>query len=186
MTTSLATTVLSDSTGSARIPRWALAYLRARHRGNVLNLILAQFERSALTKAQLARRLDIKPEQVTRLLGSPSNMTLDTLSDLLFALTGTEPNYSALVVGEMDRAAEIADVTRALRDATAAHDLAVRIGDIPGCIVSTGPISNTATIEGDATWKRPQSIPKISQESDRTDIRISIPISSPRILEHMT
>jgi hypothetical protein len=41
-------------------------------------------------KAKLARRLDKRPEQITRWLSEPGNLTFDTLSDLLLGLSGAE------------------------------------------------------------------------------------------------
>jgi hypothetical protein len=39
-----------------------------------------------ITKAELARRIGRKPEQITRWLGSSGNWTLDTISDLLLGM----------------------------------------------------------------------------------------------------
>lgn len=41
-----------------------------------------------MSKADLARSLGKEPSQITRWLGSTGNLTLDTLSDLLFATSG--------------------------------------------------------------------------------------------------
>lgn len=71
-----------------------LAYMRERHRGHVYDLVLGEFESSAITKAALARRLGRAPEVISRWLGAPGNWTLDTVSDLLFAICGGEPYYA--------------------------------------------------------------------------------------------
>lgn len=46
------------------------------------------FHSSDMTKTEIATMLGKKPEQVSRWLGGPGNMTLDTLSDLIFAIKG--------------------------------------------------------------------------------------------------
>ena len=62
--------------------------VRARNKNKAHSLLLELFKDSDLSKADLARMLGKKPEQVTRLLAGPGNITLDTLSDLIFALKG--------------------------------------------------------------------------------------------------
>lgn len=54
------------------------------------SLVLSEFKKSGISKATLARRMDKKPEVVGRWLGAPGNWTLDTVSDLLFAISGAE------------------------------------------------------------------------------------------------
>jgi hypothetical protein len=93
MTTSQPTTTLSKPSGENRIPDGTLAYFEARHRSRVYELVLKHFIRSGLTQAVLARRLGKRPEVINRLLGAPGNWTLDTVSDLLFAISGAEPDY---------------------------------------------------------------------------------------------
>jgi hypothetical protein len=58
------------------------------------DLVLREFKRSGLTQADLARRLGLGTDRICRLLGAPGNWTLDTASDLLFAISGGEPAYS--------------------------------------------------------------------------------------------
>lgn len=94
MNTSRKNFTLSKPEGSNQIPLGTLGYFRARHRGRVYELVLNEFKDSGLTQADLARRLGGPPEVVCRLLGSPGNWTLNTVSDLLFAINGGEVNYS--------------------------------------------------------------------------------------------
>lgn len=56
-------------------------------------LVVSEFQKSRITKATLARRLGKRPEIISRLLGAPGNWTLNTVSDLLFAISGGEPEY---------------------------------------------------------------------------------------------
>jgi hypothetical protein len=55
---------------------------------------LTEFQNSGLSQADLARRLGKRPEIISRLLGAPGNWGLDTVSDLLFAISGAEPDYA--------------------------------------------------------------------------------------------
>jgi hypothetical protein len=59
----------------------------------MLNFLQAKFaaaQQEGLTKAQLARRIGKTPDVVNRWLGSPSNLTTDTLCDLLIGMSGEE------------------------------------------------------------------------------------------------
>jgi hypothetical protein len=75
-----------------------LAYFRGRLSNRIHELVLSEFlnqERvGKITRAQLARRVRRKPEQLSRWLGTPGNWTLDTLSDLLLGM-GLEPAIHA-------------------------------------------------------------------------------------------
>lgn len=73
-----------------RTPAEAEIYLRARTQHRIHSLVLGEFEKSGMSKADLARRTGRKPEVISRVLGQPGNWTLNTISDLLFALTGAE------------------------------------------------------------------------------------------------
>ena len=84
---------LSDPAGDEAIPNVTLAYFQARHRSRIYEAILREFLKSGITQASLARRMGKRPEQVNRMLGAPGNWTLDTVSDLLFAISGAEPVY---------------------------------------------------------------------------------------------
>lgn len=108
MTISPRISMLSAPIDDEPITRGTLAYLRARYRGNVHSLILEELERSGIANARLARRLRMDAGQLSRLLGTPSNMSLDTVCDLLFAIAGKEPDTKALLFGNMDKAADLA------------------------------------------------------------------------------
>jgi hypothetical protein len=91
MTTShtmLTTTTLTGNILSAG----DLAYFRERQSNRVYEAVFKAFVGTGITKADLARRLKKKPEQLTRWLSGPGNWTLDTVSDLLLAL-GSEMTF---------------------------------------------------------------------------------------------
>jgi hypothetical protein len=52
-----------------------------------------EFERSGISQAELARRLGKTPDIICRWLAQPTNWTIDTVSDLLFAISGGEAKY---------------------------------------------------------------------------------------------
>lgn len=84
------------------IPAGKLAYFQERLRGIFFDFILNKFlqaQSNGLTKAKLARRIGKAPEIVNRLLGAPSNMTIDTMSELLIGIAAEEfvPQSSSLL-----------------------------------------------------------------------------------------
>jgi len=93
-TTSPANIILSKPTKNERIPPSNLGYFRARNKNRVYEIVITEFENSGLTQAELAIRLGKGRDRVCRLLGAPGNWTLDTVSDLLFAISGAELDYS--------------------------------------------------------------------------------------------
>lgn len=93
MTTYLTTTPFKP-TGAERIPKGTLGYFRAGNRHRLYSLFIKEFKVSGLTQADLARRLGKKPDVVCRLLAAPGNLQADTLSDLLFAISGAQPTYA--------------------------------------------------------------------------------------------
>jgi hypothetical protein len=86
--------MLSKPVGATLIPPGTLGYFRGRNRWRVYEIVLREFQKSGLTQADLARRMGKRPEVISRLLGAPGNWGLDTVSDLLFAISGGEPVYS--------------------------------------------------------------------------------------------
>lgn len=94
MTTSPKTSFLSEVENGEPIPLGKLAYLRERQRNRLYSFIVKKFleqeKKSGLTRAELARRINRRPEQVTRWLGAPGNWTLDTVADLLVGIAAEE------------------------------------------------------------------------------------------------
>jgi DNA-binding phage protein len=66
------------------------AYDREYFRNVILQELLLALELSGATKAELARRLNKRPEQITRWLSAPGNLEIDTVSNLLSAM-GVNP-----------------------------------------------------------------------------------------------
>lgn len=97
MPTSQAILFLSEIIEGSCIPDEKLNYFRARLKNRLHAMVLAQFmnleKDRQFTRADLARRLGKKPEQITRWLGAPGNWTLDTVSDLLLGM-GNEPTLA--------------------------------------------------------------------------------------------
>jgi hypothetical protein len=54
--------------------------------GKLLDFITAEAQRDHITKKEMAERLGKDPGHLSRLLSQPSNLTLDTISDILLAL----------------------------------------------------------------------------------------------------
>ena len=75
------------------IPEAKRVYFQTRLRNRVFNFILNKFlkeTRNGLTKAGLARRIGKTPDVINRMLGAPSNLTLDSVSDLLIGIAAQE------------------------------------------------------------------------------------------------
>jgi hypothetical protein len=75
------------------IPRAKRAYFQQRLRNRIFNFLLEKFEEArgkGLTKAALARRIEKSPEQISRWLGAPSNLTLDVTCELLLGIAAEE------------------------------------------------------------------------------------------------
>jgi|ERR1700677_400274 hypothetical protein len=88
------TSFLSEILDGSPIPPEKRAYFQERLRGRLFDLIMRRFieaaETSGLTQKGLAHRIGNRPDRVNRLLASPGNWTLDTLSDLLLGIASAE------------------------------------------------------------------------------------------------
>lgn len=86
------------------IPEYDLAYERQRLRNKIHDAVLGHFLRevaaTGITRAQLARKLNRRPEQITRWLSAPGNLTTDTISDLMYAM-GLDPASILRDAGEI-------------------------------------------------------------------------------------
>ena len=75
------------------IPSPVRAYFQQRLRNRVFNYLISKFVTAqgyGLNKAMLSRRIGSTPALVNRWLGAPSNLTLDTISDILLGISSEE------------------------------------------------------------------------------------------------
>jgi hypothetical protein len=85
---------LCEPSGTSPIPVGTLAYFAERLRNHVYEIVIDEFEKSKISKVDLAKRLRKNPSQLTRWLGSPGNWELDSISEVLFSICGGEPRLS--------------------------------------------------------------------------------------------
>lgn len=79
------------------IPEAKRVYFQERFRGRFFEFMIERFlaaQAIGLTKAKLARRIGKPPEVINRWLGAPSNLTLDSISDLLLGISAEEPEIN--------------------------------------------------------------------------------------------
>jgi hypothetical protein len=82
-----------------------IAYYRRRHQNRLFSE-LAQFfaheaDNGRITRKEIAQKLSKDPAQITRWLSAPSNLELDTISDILLAMGAEMDNR---IVRFVDRA----------------------------------------------------------------------------------
>jgi transcriptional regulator with XRE-family HTH domain len=89
MLTSQQKDFLSEILGGTPIPEDKLVYFRERLRDRLHSAILAAFEQRAkkgFKQSDLAERINKKRAQIARWLSTTSNLTLDSISDLMVGL----------------------------------------------------------------------------------------------------
>ena len=100
MNTSPKNPFLSEVLNGDKIPLGTLSYFRERFRDRLYDLVMEEFLKqdaeSGLTRAEVARRIGRRPEQISRWFGAPGNWTLETVSDLLLAVAQSEPDVTLL------------------------------------------------------------------------------------------
>ena len=75
------------------IPESKRVYFEERFRWRLFDFITSKFEAArqhGLTQAKLARRIEKPPEVVNRWLSAPSNLTADSVCDLLLGISAEE------------------------------------------------------------------------------------------------
>jgi len=77
-----------DPTGAAKLSLGTLDYMRRLNRQRAYELVRREFQRSGITEAELAGRLGKSKDAVAGLLNGPEIWDLDTVSDLLYAISG--------------------------------------------------------------------------------------------------
>ena len=81
---------MANTTNNKAVSTRDLYYYRRRLKNRTFarlaSFFAEQAEKTGLTKKDLAVRLKKDPAQISRWLAGPSNLTLDTLSDLLLAM----------------------------------------------------------------------------------------------------
>ena len=88
MPTSQTPELLAEVLSGETIPIQTQAYFRRRLRLRIYELVTGKFyQLETMSQADLARRIGRRPEVINRLLGDPGNWTIDTISDLLLALS---------------------------------------------------------------------------------------------------
>jgi hypothetical protein len=92
-----------------------MAYAREYFRNMIFGELIMAFKSASeggqFSRAELARRSRKRPEQITRWLSSPGNITIDVLSDLLMAM-GREPTSILRRPASMQPSPNVSDLMR--------------------------------------------------------------------------
>lgn len=86
-----------------------IAYFEERFRNDLHAEVLDAFRavrEQGKSKADLARRLSKRPEQISRWLSTPGNLTLDTIAGLLLAM-GREPRVTSVLISDRANASHV-------------------------------------------------------------------------------
>ena len=84
-----------DPTCAAKLSLGTLDYMRRLNRQRAYELVRREFQRSGISQVELASRLGKPKDAVAGLLNGSKDWDLDTVSDLLYAISGAVPGYVA-------------------------------------------------------------------------------------------
>lgn len=87
------TSFLSKPKDGERILPETLGYMRARAKRRAYDMVIREFKKSGIKKAELARRLGVGADRVSKILGGPGNWTISTVADLLLAICAGQPKW---------------------------------------------------------------------------------------------
>lgn len=97
-------TQLDQALSEPILPRFWRGYFQEAFREQVQQQLLEHFEylkgKTGLSRSELARKIERRPEQVTRWLSSPTNLESDTIADVALGM-GLVPKitFEAVRVG---------------------------------------------------------------------------------------
>src|SRR5262249_13369400 len=105
---SFQTSLPTELAGNEPLSLAAREYFRARLRNRLYDLVVRKYadkqRTGKVTQRDLAQRIRRRPEVINRLLASPGNWTIDTVSDLLLAIGPEELDMStSSIVGRPPR-----------------------------------------------------------------------------------
>ena len=120
------------------LSRGTLASICARGRHHAYNLIVREFKKSGLSQAELAARVGIDAGTLSRILSRPRNLEIDTISKLLFGMSG-----KALMLSPEAQAAKAGKLYNADSHLVDANDLGKR-----GSPLVRGEQSNSMAVIG--------------------------------------
>lgn len=110
MPISQATLLLSEVEHNKPISAKTRDFQHRRFQNRYHEFLLSVFEeqqkKTGLTKKELAARIDCRPEQVTRWLSIPNNLTLNTICDLLLGMAVDLDDPSATTLVELAQEAD--------------------------------------------------------------------------------
>ena len=132
-------TVRYDPTGSAKLSRATLDYVRACHRQQAYDLVMQELQRTGTTQAELASRLGKPRDIIAGLLSGPQDWDLDIISDLLFAISGAVPGYVATYPFSASQDAE--------QPTSPDHPLPTRSGEADLIIETPSPAHNPQSMK---------------------------------------
>ena len=86
-----------------QISEGTLAYFSERARLKIFNMVMSELKNKIetdkhFTRTLLAKKIRKSPSRLTKMLASPGNWTIDTISELLLGICGAEPVIEKAVI----------------------------------------------------------------------------------------